>query len=151
MSAEKKEKKKKEKTSVVLPKAWQSLKHRNETAQAKSTYEDTWKAIQTILIILVILFVLLGGVSQTGVLKFVFNWSTNVGQTISDWLAGGSIITNEDGIYWDPTGQQGNPIGGNNSTSDKENSTDDNNSDTTSDNSTSEESSITDNSEVNIE
>ena len=106
-----KDKKKKEKTSVVLPKAWQSVKHRNETAQARSNYEDTWKAIQTILIILLILFVILGGVSQTGILKFIFNWSTNVGQSISNWLEGGSIITNEDGIYWDPSGQQGDKIG----------------------------------------
>lgn len=106
-----KEKKKKEKTSVVLPKAWQSVKHRNETAQARSNYEDTWKAIETILIILAILFVLLGGVSQTGILKFVFKWSSNVGENISNWLEGGSIITNEDGIYWDPSGQQGDKIG----------------------------------------
>lgn len=104
-------KKKKEKTSVVLPKAWQSVKHRNETAQARSNYEDGWKAIEVVLIILLVLFVLLGGISQTGALKFLFNWSKNVGEGISNWLEGGSIITNEDGIYWDPTGQNGDKIG----------------------------------------
>lgn len=104
--------KKKEKTTVVLPKAWQSLKHRNETAQARANYDDIWKAIGTILLILFILFVILGGVSQTGVLKFVFNWSHNVGETISNWFEGGSVVTNEDGIYWDPTGQKGDKIGG---------------------------------------
>ena len=105
-----KEKKKKEKTTVVLPKAWQSLKHRNETAQARANYDDIWKAIGVILGILLFLFVILGGVSQTGVLKFVFNWSHNVGETISNWLEGGSIVTNEDGVYWDPTGQTGDKI-----------------------------------------
>ena len=43
-----KEKKNKEKTNVVLPKAWQSVKHRNETAQARANYDDTWKAIGTL-------------------------------------------------------------------------------------------------------
>lgn len=105
-----KKKKKKEKTSVVLPSAWKSLKHRNETAQARANYDDTWKAITTILLILAIAFVLLGGVSQTGVLKFIFGWAHNVGETVSGWIEGGSIVTNEDGIYYDPTGQTGDKI-----------------------------------------
>lgn len=105
-----KEKKSKEKTTVVLPKAWQSLKHRNETAQARANYDDIWKAIGVVIGILVFLFVILGGVSQTGVLKFIFNWSHNVGETISNWIEGGSIVTNEDGVYWDPTGQTGDKI-----------------------------------------
>lgn len=105
-----KEKKSKEKTTVVLPKAWQSLKHRNETAQARANYDDIWKAVGVVIGILVFLFVILGGVSQTGVLKFIFNWSHNVGETISNWIEGGSIVTNEDGVYWDPTGQTGDKI-----------------------------------------
>lgn len=105
-----KENKKKEKNSVVLPKAWQSLKHRNETAQARTNYEDTWKAIGTIALIALVLFVLLGGVSQTGVIKAIFGWSNNVGHTISDWLSGGSVVVNDDGIYYDPTGQSGDKI-----------------------------------------
>lgn len=111
-----KEKKKKEKTTVVLPKAWQSVKHRNESAQARANYDDTWKAIGTILLILFVLFVLLGGISMTGALKFVFNWSHNVGETVSNWFEGGSIVTNEDGVYWDPTGQQGDKIKDENAT-----------------------------------
>ena len=106
-----KENKKKEKNSVVLPKAWQSLKHRNETAQARTNYEDTWKAIGTIALIALVLFVLLGGVSQTGIIKAIFGWSNNVGHTISDWLSGGSVVVNDDGIYYDPTGQSGDKIG----------------------------------------
>lgn len=102
--------KKKEKNNVVLPKAWQSVKHRNETAQARANYDDTWKAIGTILAIIAILFVILGGISMTGALKFVFNWSHTVGETISTWFEGGSIITNEDGVYWDPSGTHGDKI-----------------------------------------
>ena len=106
----KKFEKKQEKTNVVLPKAWQSVKHRNETAQAKSNYEDAWSAVGVIIIILLIAFVLLGGVSQTGVIKFIFNWSHNIGETVSGWIEGGSIVTNEDGIYYDPTGTKGDKI-----------------------------------------
>lgn len=109
--AEKKPKKKKEKTHVVLPKAWQSVKHRDQTAQVRTTYDDTWSAVGTIALVLLVLFVLLGGVSQTGFLKVCFNWAHNVGEGISNWLEGGSIVTNEDGIYWDPTGQTGEKIG----------------------------------------
>ena len=47
---------------------------------------------------------------MTGALKFFFNWSHNVGETVSNWFEGGSIVTNEDGVYWDPTGQQGDKI-----------------------------------------
>lgn len=103
-------KSKKEKNSIVLPKARQSVKHRNETAQAKTNHEDIWKAITTTLLILAILFVILGGVSQTGVLKFIFNWSHNVGETVSNWLEGGSVVVNEDGVYYDPSGQKGHKI-----------------------------------------
>lgn len=103
-------KSKKEKTNIVLPKAWQSMKHRNETAQARSNYDDIWKAITTILLILFILFIILGGVSQTGVLKFIFNWSHNVGETVSNWFEGGSVVVNEDGVYYDPSGQKGDKI-----------------------------------------
>ena len=31
----------------------------------------------------------------------------NVGHTVSNWIEGTSIVTNEDGIYIDPTGQSG--------------------------------------------
>jgi hypothetical protein len=103
-------KSKKEKTNIVLPKAWQSMKHRNETAQAKTNHDDIWKAIATILLILFILFVILGGVSQTGVLKFIFNWSHNVGETVSNWFEGGSVVVNDDGVYYDPSGQRGDKI-----------------------------------------
>lgn len=103
-------KSKKEKTNIVLPKARQSMKHRNETSQARANYDNIWKAITTILLILFILFVILGGVSQTGVLKFIFNWSHNVGETISNWFEGGSVVVNEDGVYYDPSGQKGDKI-----------------------------------------
>lgn len=95
---------KKEKTQIKLPKAWETVKHRNETAQGKANYEDLWKALGVVAIIGVILFVLLGGVNQRKVWEFAIDWSNNVGITISNWLSGGDVEVTEDGVYWDPTG-----------------------------------------------
>ena len=104
------EKKKKEKTSIELPKAWKSMKHRNETAQAKANYEGLWQLIGVIIAIAILAFILLGGISQVGFLKFIFNWSHNVGNKVSNWLGGGNVIVNEDGVYIDPSGQKGEKI-----------------------------------------
>ena len=109
--AEKEKKSKKQKNTIALPKAWQSVKHSSETSQMKTDLNGFVSAIGMILLILAILFVLLGGVSQTGILKIVFNWSHNVGTTISNWFEGASIVTNEDGVYLDPTGKKGEKIG----------------------------------------
>ena len=109
--AEKEKKSKKQKNTIALPKAWQSVKHSSETSQMKTDLNGFVSAIGMILLILAILFVLLGGVSQTGILKIIFNWSHNVGTTISNWFEGASIVTNEDGVYLDPTGKKGEKIG----------------------------------------
>ena len=103
---------KKEKSSIKLPKAWASMKHRNETAQAKANFEGLWQLVGTILIILAIAFVLLGGISQFGFIKAIFNWSHNVGNKVSNWMEGGAVIVNEDGVYIDPSGQNGTKISG---------------------------------------
>lgn len=101
----------KNKSSISLPKAKQSSKSRGGSSSGGgSGSHPVWTAIVYGLGILIILFILLGGVSQTGVLKFVFNWSHNVVEAMSDWMSGGSIVTNSDGIYIDPTGQKGDKI-----------------------------------------
>ena len=125
--SEKNEKKKKDKDRIKLPKAWQSVKHREEMAQTRATYDDAWSAIGTILIILVIAFILLGGVNQRKLFGFFFDWSKNAGESVSNWLEGGSIVTNENGIYIDPTGETGDKIGGD----DKEETTNSDSTDTT--------------------
>ena len=108
--ADNKKKGSRNKETTMLPNAWQSVKRRNENAQTRANIDGAWSAVGVIAGILLFLFVILGGVSQTGAIKTVFNWSHNVGERISNWMEGGSIVTNEDGIYWDPTGQQGESI-----------------------------------------
>ena len=77
---------KKEKQSVSLPKAWKSVKHRNEMAQGKANYEGIWKLITGIIIALGLAYILLGGINQR---------------------SGGGVIVNDDGIYIDPSGKSG--------------------------------------------
>ena len=93
--------------SFKLPKAWQAMKHRNETAQSKANFDGLWEFIGVVLIILAIAFVLLGGVSQTGLIKTIFNWGHNVSEKVGNWFTGGSVIVNDDGVYIDPSGKEG--------------------------------------------
>lgn len=98
-----KEKKKKEKSvSVNLPKARQSMKRQKEVGQMKANHNDMWSAIGIILLILLILFVIMGGVNQWGVIKWFASWAKGIGESISNWLSGGEVITNNNGIYWIP-------------------------------------------------
>lgn len=100
----------KDKDSIKLPKAWQMMKHRNETANAKADYNAIWGVITFIIVGGLIAFILLGGISQTGLLKFIFRWSSNTSNTVANTIGGGSVIVNEDGIYLDPTGKSGEKI-----------------------------------------
>lgn len=104
---EKKEKKKKDGTSVVLPKAWQSAVHRNESAQARANISGLWKAVGLLVAVLLVAFVLFGGISIKGFLKAVGNWSHNVGVKVSNWIAGVHVVNDEDGVHIDPLGQDG--------------------------------------------
>lgn len=106
----------KDKDSIKLPKAWQMMKHRNETANAKADYNAIWGLISFIIVGGLIAFILLGGISQTGLLSFLFNWSSNTSNTVANAIGGGSIVVNEDGIYLDPTGKSGEKIIDSNST-----------------------------------
>ena len=102
MADKEKKPKKKEKSTVVLPKVWQSIKHKNETSQAKTNLDDMWSVLGVVLTIGIVLFIILGGASQRGILQFISNWSQEVGTDIADWLNKGEVITNEDGVYWAP-------------------------------------------------
>ena len=93
--------------AIKLPNAWKTARHSEATAAAKSDRQALFSGIAWVFGILFGLFVILGGVSMTGALNFFFDWSHNIGTSISNWIGGGSIYTNEDGIYYDPSGQQG--------------------------------------------
>ncbi len=95
-------KKKKEKVHIALPSAWKTIRHRNETGQARANYEDMWKAIGIILLIALILFILLGGVNQKAVLDFFIDWGKRVGEAVSNWLNSSDVVTNENGVYVQP-------------------------------------------------
>lgn len=96
------EKKKKEKTEIKLPKAWQSVKHRNEMAQGRETYNDLWKAIGIVLAIGVLLFVFMGGINQRKAIEWVMEFSRRIGDTVSSWFNPDDVVVNDDGVYYIP-------------------------------------------------
>ena len=92
-------KKKKEKTEIKLPKAWATLKHRNETAQARANYEDIWKLVGGVLVAAIVLFVLLGGINQRKAWETLKKWGNNVASAIAGLFGSADVEVNDDGIY----------------------------------------------------
>lgn len=108
MAEKEKKKKKKESVNVNLPKAKASLKRQKEMKQMKGNYDDAWKAAGVIVTILIIGFIFLGGISQKSAWEWFKNFGENVGNWFASWFEGGDVVTNEDGIYWDPNGGSSN-------------------------------------------
>lgn len=107
---DKKEKKKKESTAVVLPKAWKTLKHRNETAQARANWIGLLRAIGAVFLVALIAYILLGGMSIKGLFSFASKWSNKIGNGIMNWLSGVNVVEEDGDVYIDPTGKKGSPI-----------------------------------------
>ena len=112
---------KKEKTTIALPKAWQSVKHQKETAQTKANIDDISSLIVGIIIAILVLFILLGGINQRAFINFIFDWSHNAGETISAWINGANIQITDNGIYLDPTNTKFNTTNTENTNSENSN------------------------------
>ena len=105
-----KEKKKKE-PKVRLPNAWSSKKGGDGSGRgggggAKGFNTDgLWGAIITVIIILAIAFVFLGGVNQRKVVEWFFDFSHNIGSTFQSWFNPDNIDVTDDGVYYRPDGE----------------------------------------------
>lgn len=103
-----KEKKKKE-PKVKLPNAWSSKKSKEGGSSSgknlKLFGEDTWKAITTILIILVLAFILLGGVNQRKTVQWFVDLGHNIGESLNSWFNPENIDVTDDGVYYRPDGE----------------------------------------------
>ena len=64
-----KEVKKKNTTSVKLPSARRSIQRQRHMAQGKKGYEDLWKFLTGVGVVLLIAFILLGGINQRKFIK----------------------------------------------------------------------------------
>lgn len=93
------EKKKKEKTEIKLPKAWQSVKHRNEMAQGRENYNSIFTAVGAILVIGLIAFVLFGGINQRKTIEWFFEFGRHIGDIVTSWFNPDDIVVNDDGVY----------------------------------------------------
>lgn len=71
----KKEKKKKDFTNIVLPKAWKTMKHQRDTAQAKANFNDLWKLLGGLIIAALVIFIAFGGISIKGVIRSIAKWA----------------------------------------------------------------------------
>ena len=88
--------------SVRLPNAYRTIKRSNDMKQSKADF----KSISSFIVglIIAIAFVLLGGISQKGLVEWAFHWSETVSQKVADWISGGGIEINDDGVYVRPNG-----------------------------------------------
>lgn len=108
--AKAKEKKKKE-PKVRLPNAWSSKKGGDGSGRgggggAKGlNTEGLWSAIITVIIILAIAFVFLGGVNQRKVIEWFFDFSSNIGEKFQEWFNPDNIDVTDDGVYYRPDGE----------------------------------------------
>lgn len=102
MAEEKKKKKKAEKVSINLPKARASMKRRFEMAQFKTNNEDMWKFISGAIIVLIVLFIIMGGINQRAAWNWCKNFGETVGKKISSFFNPDDIVVNDDGVYWKP-------------------------------------------------
>lgn len=100
-------KKKKEKTTVNLPSISKSIKRSNDTAQGKANYNDGMKVIGIVIGVVIVLFVLLGGINQRSFIETMMNFAHTVGDKFTSWIDKGDIDVNSDGVYIVPAGPDG--------------------------------------------
>lgn len=101
---------KKQQTQVKLPNARKSIRRQREMAQGKANYNDAWALVGLVVGVLLILFVLLGGVNQKAVFETISDWAHSIGNTVQEWVSPhvNNVIETENGIYIDLDGD-GNP------------------------------------------
>ena len=90
--------------SVRLPNAYRTIKRSNDMKQSKADFKSISSFIVGLIIAGLIAFVLLGGISQKGLVEWAFHWSETVSQKVADWISGGGIEINDDGVYVRPNG-----------------------------------------------
>ena len=97
--------------SYNLPKAFKTSKSKDSSSSSSSgsgkSLNGIGSIIVTILIIGLIAFVLLGGISQVGFLKWIWNWGQSTASNVGSWVNDGHIVVNDDGVYIDPSGKKG--------------------------------------------
>ena len=107
------EKKKKEKKDVNLPSISRSIRRSRDLAQGKANYNDGFKAVGIVLAILVIAFVLLGGINQAAFVRTMVDFAKNIGDKFVSWVDKGNVEVTDSGIYITPAGPDGGLITGN--------------------------------------
>ena len=98
--AEKQKKKDKKKPqSVSLPNARRSIRRQREMAQGRANYEDTFKLVGVIASVLLVLFLLLGGINQRKFLTTIIDIGMGWGEKVGNLIGENQVEITEDGVY----------------------------------------------------
>ena len=99
----KKEKKqKKEKVSIKLPNTRHLIRRQRAVAQGKANYNDFYSFLGTAIVVLIILFVLFGGINQRKFLETMKDLGNRWAYRIGHLFNPDAVTVNNDGIYIDP-------------------------------------------------
>ena len=100
--------KKKNSTSVKLPNARKSIVRQRRMAQGKAEYNGLFELIGAALIVILILFILFGGINQRKFVETMGQWSQTIGEKFQQIFHPDQVIIDDDGVYYDVDGD-GNP------------------------------------------
>lgn len=95
----KREKKKAPTAKISLPKARAQLKRQKEMNRMRSDREGANNLLTGLIVVLLILFILLGGINQRKTWEAAKRLGANVGQTVASWFNPDSVDVNDDGVY----------------------------------------------------
>jgi len=101
-NAESKTHKKSERVNINLPKARQQMRRTRELKQMRENHEDLFALLGTLLAIILILFIIMGGINQRALVESASQFAQTIGEKVANIFGTGEVITNSDGIYWQP-------------------------------------------------
>ena len=144
---------KKKSGNVSLPSISKSARHSSGSSQGKTGGgTGIGQVICVIIGVLLVLFILLGGINQKAFFETMVNFAKNIGNTFTSWIDKGDIDVTDSGIYIKPAGPNGGIITGhsNESTDESTDESIDNSNDESTTNESSIEQSINETSELPV-
>ena len=141
---------KKKSGNVSLPSISKSARHSSGSSQGKTGGgTGIGQVICVIIGVLLVLFILLGGINQKAFFETMVNFAKNIGNTFTSWIDKGDIDVTDSGIYIKPASPNGGIITGHSNESTDE-SIDNSNDESTTTNESSIEQSTNETSELPV-
>ena len=96
--------KKKNSTSVKLPNARKSIKRQRHMAQGRAEWNSIWELVGGIAVVLLVIFILLGGINQKAFIETASEWAQTIGQKFQEVIHPDQVLVEDDGVYYDLDG-----------------------------------------------